>query len=200
MVDANQASASQLRDRGRGMQGSGRDFVRGTSVVKAATLVASATLGIALSAAELRADEPPRAAPAGSPSRGWTGAYVGGHLGYAWGDADWTAYGPGAAVTIGGLRLRPRLRRLQGHRQLLRRPAGRLQLPAAVGHRDRRRGRRDGAEYHLGHADHHLACRRPGELHRQGRDVRHAARASRLRARTIGSSTEPRATPGATTI
>ena len=84
------------------MKGSGRDFVQGTSVMKAATLVASATLGIVLSAAELRADEPPRAAPAGSPSRGWTGAYVGGHLGYAWGDADWTAYGPGATVTTGG--------------------------------------------------------------------------------------------------
>jgi high affinity Mn2+ porin len=78
-----------------------RDFARGVPVAGAAKLIASATLGILLSAIELRADESPRTSSPGSPSR-WSGAYIGGHLGYAWGDADWTAYGPGAAVTTGG--------------------------------------------------------------------------------------------------
>jgi high affinity Mn2+ porin len=59
-------------------------------------------LDIGLAAARVCADEQPRtASAAGSSSRNWTGAYFGGHLGYAWGDADWTAYGPGAATSSG---------------------------------------------------------------------------------------------------
>ena len=36
------------------------------------------------------ADEPSGASVSGQGAQ-WTGAYVGGHLGYAWGSSDWTA-------------------------------------------------------------------------------------------------------------
>ena len=71
--------------------------------MKTATRVAATTLGMALAAAGARADEPGRTRPTSAnplpPS--WTGAYVGGQLGYAWGNSDWTAYGPAATATSG---------------------------------------------------------------------------------------------------
>jgi len=71
--------------------------------MRAAALVGATTLGIVLAAAGVRADEPARTAAgfANPPPRAWTGAYIGGHLGYAWGDSDWTADGPAATTTNG---------------------------------------------------------------------------------------------------
>jgi len=45
-------------------------------------------------------------APAAAPvPYDWTGFYLGGHLGDAWGSSHWTANGPGAAVTSGSFSL-----------------------------------------------------------------------------------------------
>ena len=44
----------------------------------------------------------PAAAP---PSYDWTGFYVGGHLGEAWGSSRWTANSPGAAAISGSFGL-----------------------------------------------------------------------------------------------
>src|SRR5262249_3953948 len=78
-----------------------RGFAPGGSLAWVAKLIAWAALCIAPSALETRADEPARSSSPSSATR-WSGAYIGGHLGYAWGNADWTAYGPGAAITTGG--------------------------------------------------------------------------------------------------
>lgn len=67
--------------------------------MKAVALGASTMLAIVLVAAGARADEPGRTAPgSASPPRNWTGAYVGGHIGYAWGESDWTARGATEAL------------------------------------------------------------------------------------------------------
>ena len=72
-------------------------------LMKTATRVAATTLGMALAAAGARADEPgrTRSGSANPLPPSWTGAYVGGQLGYAWGNSDWTAYGPAATATSG---------------------------------------------------------------------------------------------------
>jgi high affinity Mn2+ porin len=61
------------------------------------------TPGLAAGVALLAAHLLPAAAgePAGPPARTWTGLYVGGHLGYAWGGSDWTASGPAGATAAG---------------------------------------------------------------------------------------------------
>ena len=73
--------------------------------MRATALVASAMLGILLTAASVRADDLARTAPGAgaSPPHNWTGAYVGGHLGFAWGDSDWTANRPAGTTTSGSL-------------------------------------------------------------------------------------------------
>lgn len=56
----------------------------------------------AVDVAAQAADQPPLAfkAPAPAPaSYDWTGFYLGGHLGDAWGSSHWAASGPGAAAT-----------------------------------------------------------------------------------------------------
>jgi high affinity Mn2+ porin len=60
-------------------------------------------LGFLLDATSAHADDQARAAPAAGNARlfNWTGAYVGGHLGFAWGDSDWTALGPAATTASG---------------------------------------------------------------------------------------------------
>ena len=72
-------------------------------LMKTAMRVAATMLGMALAAAGARADEPgrTRSGSANPLPPSWTGAYVGGQLGYAWGNSDWTAYGPGATTTSG---------------------------------------------------------------------------------------------------
>ena len=41
--------------------------------------------------------------PGGAPAYNWTGYYVGGHLGYAWGHSDWAAHTAGGATATGSL-------------------------------------------------------------------------------------------------
>jgi len=54
-------------------------------------------LGASASAADLAPTMPVKA-PVVPPSVDWTGAYLGGHLGYSWGNSDWTANATGAAA------------------------------------------------------------------------------------------------------
>jgi high affinity Mn2+ porin len=60
--------------------------------------LATGAVLVALSALPAQAGE-----PAAAPAYTWTGHYVGGHLGYAWGGSDWTASGTGGATTSGSL-------------------------------------------------------------------------------------------------
>src|SRR4051812_3008122 len=107
MIETNRASACGDMGsgaRGRRMRQLSAQAVRGGALLmKTATRVAATTLGMALAAAGARADEPGRTRPTSAnplpPT--WTGAYVGGHLGCAWGNSDWTAYGPAATATSG---------------------------------------------------------------------------------------------------
>ena len=82
---ANRASASSRHEAGTGNAVLLEErLARRAWPVRAAALVASAMLSIVLAASSVYADEPPRTAPgAGSQSHNWTGAYVGGHLGFA---------------------------------------------------------------------------------------------------------------------
>ncbi len=57
-----------------------------------------------LAAADLSAAMPTKAPPAPS-SYDWTGFYLGGHLGYAWGNSNWTVSTPGAPNVSGSLDL-----------------------------------------------------------------------------------------------
>ena len=69
-----------------------------------ATLAFTWTVDVAAQAADM----PPLAfkAPSGAPaSYDWTGFYVGGHLGDAWGSSRWTASSPGAPTIAGSLNL-----------------------------------------------------------------------------------------------
>ena len=53
---------------------------------------------IALNAAAAKAGE-----PVSAPAHNWTGYYVGGHLGYAWGNSDWAARTAGGETSSGSL-------------------------------------------------------------------------------------------------
>ena len=67
-----------------------------------AGLMAAAALCLA---APTRAADLPLKAPPALPFFDWTGFYVGGHFGYAWGNSDWTASTPGAPDISGSLNL-----------------------------------------------------------------------------------------------
>ena len=69
-----------------------------------ATLAFTWTVDVAAQAADMPplAFKAPSAAPA---SYDWTGFYLGGHLGDAWGSSRWTASSPGAPTIAGSLNL-----------------------------------------------------------------------------------------------
>ena len=72
------------------------------------TLAFAWSFACALAVAAQAADMPPLAfkAPAAAPaSYDWTGFYVGGHLGDAWGSSRWTANSAGAAAISGSFGL-----------------------------------------------------------------------------------------------
>ena len=72
------------------------------------TLAFAWSFACALAVAAQAADMPPLAfkAPAAAPaSYDWTGLYVGGHLGDAWGSSRWSANSPGAAAISGSFGL-----------------------------------------------------------------------------------------------
>ena len=70
----------------------------------------------------------------------WTGAYVGGHVGAAWGRSDWSAGGRHSLRTVHSASATPSISHRHG--QLLRRLANRLQLRTPLRRRDRRASRR----------------------------------------------------------
>src|SRR5947207_3262470 len=60
--------------------------------------LATGAIFVVLSALPAEAGE-----PGGAPAYNWTGYYVGGHLGYAWGHSDWAARTAGGATATGSL-------------------------------------------------------------------------------------------------
>ena len=72
------------------------------------------------------------------------------------------------------------LRRLQGHRELFLRIAGRLQLRAALALPSWIRSRRLSPEYDRRHANHLVSADRAGELQRHGSGIRHGTSPRRL--------------------
>jgi high affinity Mn2+ porin len=72
--------------------------------MKLLPLLSIAVIVIACADAAVADDLVPTKAPAttyGGPAYNWNGFYAGGHLGYAWGNSNWTAGSPGAANVSG---------------------------------------------------------------------------------------------------
>jgi high affinity Mn2+ porin len=76
----------------------------GAAIVACSSLAFACLFAVSAEAADMLS---PLAfkAPAAPASYDWTGFYLGGHLGDAWGSSHWTANGPGAAVTSGSFSL-----------------------------------------------------------------------------------------------
>src|SRR5262245_11953038 len=71
---------------------------------KIALSLIAASLGVASSAGAAEVLGPTGGkSTVPAPIPGWTGLYVGGHLGLAWGRSDWTTQGPGGALVAGSI-------------------------------------------------------------------------------------------------
>jgi high affinity Mn2+ porin len=75
------------------------------AMVGCGTLALAGALAVATQAADMPSPLAVKAPAAAPIPYDWTGLYVGGHLGDAWGISHWTANGPGAAVTSGSFSL-----------------------------------------------------------------------------------------------
>ena len=78
------------------------------AAIRAATGAAGVFLSCAAFAADIAVEKSEASSPAKSSPASWTGVYLGGHIGYAWGTSNWaasTAAAPAQAFASGSLNL-----------------------------------------------------------------------------------------------